>query len=502
MCEDTQLNTEQLDLMVTSTGMRKSRTVLIPQVIVVTEFPSSLKGSVARSSDMEVWSHLRDIAQFHAPKEVELLIGLDIPQALVPLEVRSGKDGEPFATRTLLGWTINGPMGLDGHDVTTVNSHITTTIAENQRKHLDHQVNLLWELNATNNNCDDPISVEDKRVTKLWSENVVQVDGHYQLPIPFRNKSPDLPDNKELAERRLASLRRRLVKHPELFIRYQEEMSRLLSEGHAERVPSHNLNTTPGKTWYLPHHPVLNPKKPEKMRIVFDCAATYKTLSLNSQVMQGPDLNNNLMGVLLRFRQERVAIMADIEAMFHQVLVTPEHRDALRFLWWNNEHMSGPPATYRMKVHLFGGVWSPSCAAFALQRTFQDHGKYLHEEIQKASRNFYVDDLLHSVESPGKATIVIHRLRKLLNKGGFRLTKWSCNQKRVLKEVPQSEQAMGVKEILLGDKLPTERALGILWDLEEDELAVQVQIPKKPETKRGLLSMISSIYDPLGFFCP
>ncbi|XP_045118426.1 uncharacterized protein LOC123508647 [Portunus trituberculatus] len=61
---------------------------------------------------------------------------------------------------------------------------------------------------------------------------------------------------------------------------------------------------------------------------------------------------------------------------------------------------------------------------------------------------------------------------------------------------------MGVKEILLGDKLPTERALGILWDLEEDELAVQVQIPKKPETRRSLLSMISSIYDPLGFLAP
>ncbi|MPC59371.1 hypothetical protein E2C01_053390 [Portunus trituberculatus] len=206
-------------------------------VIVVTELPSSLKGSVARSSDMEVWSHLRDIAQFHDPKEVELLIGLDIPQALVPLEVRSGKDGEPFTTRTLLGWTINGPIGLDGHDATAVNSHVTTTTAENQRKYLDHQVNLVWELNATKN-CDDPISVEDKRVTKLWSENVVQVDGHYQLPIPFRNKNPDLPDNKDLAERRLESLRRRHVKHLELFVRYQEEMSRLLSEGHSERVPS------------------------------------------------------------------------------------------------------------------------------------------------------------------------------------------------------------------------------------------------------------------------
>ncbi|XP_045132270.1 uncharacterized protein LOC123516732 [Portunus trituberculatus] len=62
-------------------------------------------------------------------------------------------------------------------------------------------------------------------------------------------------------------------------------------------------------------------EKTEKVKIVFDCAAPYKALPLNSQVMQGPDLNNNLMGVLLRFRQERVAIMADIKAMLHQMLL-------------------------------------------------------------------------------------------------------------------------------------------------------------------------------------
>ena len=69
--------------------------------------------------------------------------------------------------------------------------------------------------------------------------------------------------------------------------------------------------------WYLPHHPVLNPHKPDKVHTVFDCAVRYSGTSLNDQVHQGPDLTSKLVGVLLRFRQEKVAFMADIESMFH-----------------------------------------------------------------------------------------------------------------------------------------------------------------------------------------
>ena len=294
------------------------------------------------------------------------------------------------------------------------------------------------------------------------------------------------------------------MKNHELKERYQGEMRRLVEDGHAERVPHQDISNAPGMTWYLPHHPVVSASKPGKVRIVFDCAATFQSVSLNSQVMQGPDLNNKLMGVLMRFRQEPVALMADIEAMFHQVRVTPVHRDALRFLWWQDDQMAEEPAIFRMTAHLFGGVWSPSCAGYALQQTFEDYGKDLHEEVKRARRNFYVDDLLLSVNSPGKATIILHRLRQMLDKGGFRLTKWICNHKEVLKTVPQTERAVGVKEVIFDeDRLPVERALGILWDLEKDELGIRVQIPKRPETKRGLLrSTIGSLYDPLGLVAP
>lgn len=74
--------------------------------------------------------------------------------------------------------------------------------------------------------------------------------------------------------------------------------------------------------------------KLEKVRIGFSCASVHDATSLKSQILQGTDLSKKLLGILFRFRHGRVAIMADIKAMFHQIRVTPQHQDALLFLWW------------------------------------------------------------------------------------------------------------------------------------------------------------------------
>ena len=90
-----------------------------------------------------------------------------------------------------------------------------------------------------------------------------------------------------------------------------------------------------GKTWWLPHHAVINPKKPGKVRVVFDAAAKFHGVSLNEALLKGPDLLTSLVGVLIRFRQFPIAVSADIVKMFHQVRVPEEDCSALRFLWRN-----------------------------------------------------------------------------------------------------------------------------------------------------------------------
>ena len=134
--------------------------------------------------------------------------------------------------------------------------------------------------------------------------------------------------------------------------------------------------------------------------MVFDCAAKYKGVSPNDVLLQGPDLTNTLVGVLTRFRQERTAIIADIESMFYQVRVRPDDSDVLRFLWWPGNDLQRRPEEYQMTVHLFGAVSSPSCANFAVRpRAEANFQRFDFQVIDTVRRNFYVDDCMKLVPS-------------------------------------------------------------------------------------------------------
>lgn len=97
--------------------------------------------------------------------------------------------------------------------------------------------------------------------------------------------------------------------------------------------------------------------------VLYLTGASFQGTTLNDQLLQGPDLTSTLIGVIMRFRQEPVTIMADVEAMFHQVKVPPEEADLLRFLWWPDGDLSQALEEDRMEVHLFGATSSPSCVS-------------------------------------------------------------------------------------------------------------------------------------------
>ena len=89
-----------------------------------------------------------------------------------------------------------------------------------------------------------------------------------------------------------------------------------------------------GRVWYLPHFGVYHPKKPDQIRVVFDSSAEFQGVSLNKELLPGPDLMNSLVGVLIRFRKENIAVICDIEQMCHAFHVNVEHQNFLRFLWF------------------------------------------------------------------------------------------------------------------------------------------------------------------------
>ena len=459
--------------------------------------------NVAVSSDVEQWPHLRDLELPDVSDlKIMMLIGQDVPEALMCLELRHGPKGGPYAVRTPFGWTVNGPMKA----AFTEENNVTHSYFINMDLNLEEQVEKFWRLESNESIAGDNVglSVVDQEVLSVWNKTTRFCDGHYETVIPFKQNPPCLPDNREMAEQRLHSLRRRLERDPQLMVKYKAEMEDLLAKGYAEEVSDPQVHQGESTKWYLPHHPVLNPNKPDKVRIVFDCAARYGGISLNDQVHQGPDFTNKLVGVLLRFRQEKVAVMADIESMFHQVRVTPSCRDVLRFLWWSSGDPSLEVKIFRMKAHLFGGVWSPSCCGFVLRKVADDNASdFSQAAVDTVKRNFYVDDCLKSVSNSDQAAELVKELCELLARGGFKLTKWLSNDRAVLKSIPDMEVAAEVQKINMDmEELPTERALGVQWDVESDSFGYRITVRDKPLTRRGILSIVSSVYDPLGFVSP
>ncbi len=157
-----------------------------------------------------------------------------------------------------------------------------------------------------------------------------------------------------------------------------------------------------------------------------------------------------------------------------------------------------------MTVHLFGAVSSPSCACYALRRTAQDNqASFSPAVVETVNRNFYMDDLLKSLPSEEDAVAMAKDLIAICGKGGFTLTQWISNSREVLQCIPEELRSKTLCELDLDrDKLPVDRALGLQWCIETDSFKFKLKVKEKPSTKRGMLSMISSIYDPLGFLAP
>ena len=391
-------------------GVKEEAEIKLPGTYTRELIPAG-KDLIPRQETVSKWPHLKKIAQHLIPlekQEIGLLIGFNCSAALLPREIVANGDNDPYAMKTSLGWGVTGPIGKTT-DTSPDKHHFSFRTHVQELSQM--QVQTMIEIDFQERKSDDKLSIEDLQFLEITKGIHQRSDGHFELPLPLKG-NVNLPDDKCLALKWLYRLRTKLKRNKQLHDDYVGFMENLIQKGYAERVP--NEKPINGKVWYIPHHGVYHPKKPNKIRVVFDCSAEYQGESLNRHLLRGPDLINNLVGVLCRFRHEDIALSCDIEGMFHQVGVIPQHRDFLRFLWFDGSDIDSAPVSYRMTVHLFGATSSPGCANLALKQTadmFEDEcGK---EAADFVRRNFYVDDGLKSVSTVQEAKELIKNTRAL-----------------------------------------------------------------------------------------
>ncbi|XP_055633964.1 uncharacterized protein LOC129774271 [Toxorhynchites rutilus septentrionalis] len=291
-----------------------------------------------------------------------------------------------------------------------------------------------------------------------------------------------------------------LERKPELKPQYHDFIREYIALGHMTEVPDGDVDRP--DACYLPHHPVVKESSSTtKVRVVFDGSAkTSSGHSLNEALLVGPVVQDELITIVLRFRQFPIALVADIDKMYRQVSLHPDDRPLQRIFWRFNS--IEPIKAYELSTITYGLAPSSFLATRTLQQVVENEGSNFPEASRVVKKDVYVDDLI-SGENTVERTIQLQRdLMELLQRGGFRLRKWVSNSLEVLSAIPGELQ--GTRSPMQFDPKETIKTLGICWEPETDTLCFNVSVNPKNSmaTKREILSTIAQLYDPLGIVSP
>ena len=157
---------------------------------------------------------------------------------------------------------------------------------------------------------------------------------HWEATYPWKRSPVDLPDNKVAALGRMRSTEKRLAKDQGYQAMYQDQIKDMITRGVAAKLTPEEIKAYDGPIHYISHHEVLKPdSQSTPCRIVFNSSASFNSHVLNDYWAKGPDLINNLLGILIRFRENRVAVTGDINKMYHSVSISLLDQHTHRGIW-------------------------------------------------------------------------------------------------------------------------------------------------------------------------
>ncbi|XP_062542374.1 uncharacterized protein LOC134210340 [Armigeres subalbatus] len=452
-----------------------------------------------RSIDICSWNVPKEIVladpTFHESAAVDLIIGAEVYLELIIAErqMKLGDSG-PILQNTLLGWIVSGGIP----DESAVLPVVSSCAAEN----IEEGLARFFELESCRTSS--TLSLEESACETHFERTTTRDStGRFVVQLPKKQFLVDrLGDTQAIATRRFMALERRLDTDPFVKKMYSDFINEYLRMQHMIEISARDLSTVP-VAYFLPHHAVLKPDSTTtKLRVVFDasCAST-SGVSLNEALMVGPVVQDDLTSITLRFRLRKYAMTADIEKMYRMIKMHPMDHPLQCIVW--REDSSKPIRMFMLTTVTYGTSSAPYLATRCLKKLAEDEKNNFPAATDTILYEFYVDDMLKSVDSLEEAVQLSQDLIEVLSTAGLTLRKWSSNSRELLDHIPPYlRDERSCLDLELSN--PTVKTLGIKWEPRSDifRFTVPQWNPATEITKRIILSDFAKLFDPLGLVGP
>ena len=272
--------------------------------------------------------------------------------------------------------------------------------------------------------------LEEKELQMIKSGLAFSEDkGRWLAKYPWIKDPGSLPENKHVAYATLKSTETRLMKNKLHAETYKRQIDDMIDRKVAREVSEAELNKYQGQKFYLSHHDVLKPgSNSTAMRIVFNSSAKVNGSSLNGCLAKGPSLLNNILGILLRFRQENFAFIGDISKMFHSIDI-PVEDQMLHLFLWRNLQPNIQPRTYAITTVNMVDRPASAIAQTALRESALEATEEHPEASKIIIRNSYMDDIPASVKGSKPGHQVMDDITSILQRNGFTIKEWNFSGK-------------------------------------------------------------------------
>ena len=477
---------------------------------------------------LEKFEHLK---QFKIPRlkhnKVDILLGTDFHKLLLANAKVSGGDEEPSAQLTELGWMFGGPLANYNlkESANLAASEWVTHLSQERNLYTENELSLhdlvqrSWDIDALGLTEKLPGVTNKLEDKQPWTQQEIEIDAKmkctylkkeqaYQISVPWKNIPPDFVSNRTAVKLRQDKTEQNLKKRGVQIDQVEEIFKGYEEKGYIRQLTP--KETTEKKAWYEPWFLVIDPlRDTSKIRPVFDAAARYNNVSLNSNVEKTPNRLLNIHDILLRFRQHKFCMSADVSEMFLRIKLHPDDRKYHRFTCNGRD--------WEWQSVMFGNRSSPDASQKVLFQNCEDHGKAYPEAVQTILNATLMDDTVDSREKEDQIISLVQELPKLMSMANMKIGKIYCNSKKAMESVPKD---LWAKQVVFDDKesivYSDNKVLGVAYSgNESDSLHYVSKFKSMTEwtnkktitkvkfwTKRLVLQAAMSIYDPLGNITP